>query len=186
MLNPHKEIEVEIGCADAQFLFQRAKTDPSRQYFGLEIRDYLVQAVNKKAQTSQLPVCGIFCHANEHVKNLFASRSIDRIYLNFPDPWFKERHKKRRMIDKELLLQCARMLKPGGQLFFQSDIWDVAIEVLDLVEGLNEYFVNSAGAWSFLKGPHPFEAVSWREQHCKEIQKKVWRILCERNLETTL
>ena len=96
-------LEVEIGCADAQFLFERAAREPERHYVGLEIRENLVADVNKKAEQLGAPVSGIFCNANHHLSSIFEEASVDRVYLNFPDPWFKKKHHKRRMINGELL-----------------------------------------------------------------------------------
>ena len=55
-LDPARPVEVEIGCADAQFLFERAAQEPARDYVGLEIREELVHLVNKKARATGAPV----------------------------------------------------------------------------------------------------------------------------------
>lgn len=175
-IEPGREIELEIGCAEAQFLFERAAQDDSRMYLGLEIRDRLVDWVNSEARAQGLPVHAVFCNANHHLRTLFAPGSVNRVYLNFPDPWFKRRHHKRRMIDEGLIRDIHHILAPGGELFFQSDIWDLAIDTMDLVERLDHLYDNRAGSWSFWKRGNPYGARSWRETHCEQEGLPVWRL----------
>ena len=92
-----KHIEIEVGCADAQFLFERAKLVPSSQYVGIEIREDLVRGVNRRAQSLNAPVSAIFANANNHLPSLLPANSVNVAHLNFPDPWFKARHRKRRI-----------------------------------------------------------------------------------------
>ena len=175
-VEPDREIELEIGCAEAQFLFERAERDPSRNYIGLEIRDNLVDWVNEEARERGVPVQAVFCHANRHLRALFAAGSVHRVYLNFPDPWFKRRHRKRRMIDEELLREVHHVLKPGGELFFQSDVWDVALDTLAMMENLGDLFENRAGSWTFWKRGNPYGVRSWREMHCEQEGLPIWRM----------
>lgn len=175
-LEPGREVELEIGCAEAQFLFERAAKDASRCYVGLEIRNDLVDRVNQAAEARDLPVQAVFCHANRHLRMLFEAGSVRRVYLNFPDPWFKRRHQKRRMIDQGLLRDVHHVLAPGGELFFQSDVWDVALDTLDLLERLDDLFENRAGSWSFWKQGNPYGARSWRERHCQDEGLPIWRL----------
>lgn len=175
-LDPGRPVELEIGCANAQFLFERAALDPERTYIGLEIREQLVKSVNREAEEQGVPVHAIFCHANHHLSAMFEPGVIDRVYLNFPDPWFKSRHKKRRMIDEGLAREIHRVLKPDGELFFQSDVWDVALDTLDIFERLDDLYENRAGAWSFWKRGNPYGARSGRETSCEATGLPIWRI----------
>ncbi|RMH44024.1 MAG: hypothetical protein D6689_03425 [Deltaproteobacteria bacterium] len=170
-------VEVEVGCADAQFLFERAARCPDRFYVGLEIREELVDAVNRRATDEGVPVCAVFCNANEHLRELFDPESISRIYINFPDPWFKRRHRKRRMVDAGLARDCARALAGGGELFVQTDVWDVALDALAAFDGVLD---NRAGEWSFWKQGNPFGATSWRERQCAARGRPVWRLLFDK------
>lgn len=179
-LSPDREIELEIGCADAQFLFERAVLNQSRMYLGMEIRDQIVDLVNLEACDRNLPVQAIFCNANHHLRTLLPAESVARVYLNFPDPWFKKRHRKRRMIDTDLLRDIHGVLVADGELFFQSDVWDVALDTLDLIERLDTLYHNRAGSWSFWKSGNPYGVRSWREQHCQEHGLPIWRLLFRR------
>ncbi|HEU4612493.1 MAG TPA: hypothetical protein VFS15_10465 [Kofleriaceae bacterium] len=179
VLDPARELEVEIGCADAQFLFERAARDPARQYVGLEIREDLVEWVNRKARTSGAPVHAVWCHAQLHVKTIFAPGVASRVYVNFPDPWFKRRHHVRRMVDTVLADQVAYLLRAGGELFVQTDVWDIALDAMRSFDG-DDRFVNLAGEWTFWKHGNPYGVRSWREQNAEETDLTIWRILYRR------
>lgn len=169
-------LEVEVGCADAQFLFERAERDPHRVYLGIDIRDRVVDWVNAKAEAEGVPVTAVFCSANHHLDDVVPARAAERVYVNFPDPWFKSRHRKRRMVDDTLAGAIARILAPGGDLFFQSDVWSVALDALDVLERRDDVFENLAGEWSFWKRGNPYGARSWREASCEATGQKIWRI----------
>jgi tRNA (guanine-N7-)-methyltransferase len=172
-------VEIEIGCADAQFLFERATRDPSRLYVGLEIREDLTLLVNKRARASAAPVHAVFCQAQLHVKELFAAGSVERVYVNFPDPWFKRRHHARRMVDDALADQIAHALRSGGELFVQSDVWEIALDAMATFDA-DDRFVNSAGEWSFWRRGNPYGVRSWREQNAEETGLPIWRIMYRR------
>jgi tRNA (guanine-N7-)-methyltransferase len=172
-------VEVEIGCADAQFLFERATVDPSRLYVGLEIREDLTILVNKRARSLGVPVHAVFCQAQLHVKELFTAGSVERVYVNFPDPWFKRRHHERRMVDDALAEQIAHALRPGGELFVQSDVWEIALDAMATFDG-DARFENVAGEWTFWKQGNPYGVRSWREQNAEETGLQVWRIMYHR------
>lgn len=175
-LDPARPLEVEIGCADAQFLFERAAIAPERQYVGLEIRDDLVAWVNRKAATLGAPVTAVFCHAQKHLDAIFPPRAIDRVYINFPDPWFKRRHADRRMVDGELVRGLVPLLRAGGDVLVQTDVWEVAIEAMEAFERRDDAFVNLAGEWTFWRAGNPFGVRSWREQNAEETGLPIWRI----------
>lgn len=175
-LPPGKPIEVEIGCAEAQFLFERAARDPERVYVGVELREAVVEWVNEQARAKETPVRAIFCHANHHLLDVLPAGGVSRAYVNFPDPWFKRRHHKRRMIDERLARATAALLEPGGELFVQTDIWDIALDALDVFERAEDDFENLAGPWSFWRRENPYGARSAREEDCESKGKPIWRI----------
>lgn len=174
-----RAVEVEIGCAEAQFLFERAARDPSRLYVGLEIREDLVTLVNRRARELGAPVHAVFCQAQLHMSEVFPSGSIDRVYINFPDPWFKRRHQNRRMIDEALADGIANAVRPGADVFVQTDVWDIALDAMTTFDS-DERFVNTAGEWSFWRGGNPYGVRSWREQNAEETGLPIWRIFYRR------
>lgn len=170
-----RPIEVEVGCADAQFLFERAAAEPARQYVGLEIREDLVRLVNKRARALGAPVHAVYCQAQLHMTEIFPPGSVDRVYINFPDPWFKRRHRDRRMVDAQLAGGVAAVARQGAEVFVQSDVWDVALDAMATFER-DDRFVNLGGEWTFWRAGNPYGVRSWREQNAEAIGLPIWRI----------
>jgi tRNA (guanine-N7-)-methyltransferase len=179
VLDPARELEVEIGCADAQFLFERAARNPERQYVGLEIREDFVDIVNERAAETKLPVTAVFCQAQLHLPLVFGAAKAQRVFINFPDPWFKRAHKNRRMVDPVLIAGVAELMAPGGELFVQTDVWELAIDALSAIES-DEHFANRAGEWTFWKTGNPYGVRSWREQNAEDTGLPIWRLLYDR------
>lgn len=179
MLDLARTIEVEVGCADAQFLFERARLLPDGQYVGLEIRDELVDIVNRQARARGVPVQAVMCQAQLHMAALFPAQSVDRVYVNFPDPWFKRRHQNRRMVDEVLADQIAQVAKAGAEIFVQTDVWDLALAGLAAFES-DGRFVNQQEEWTFWRAGNPYGVRSWREQNAEETGLQVWRLMYRR------
>jgi tRNA (guanine-N7-)-methyltransferase len=172
-------IELEIGCAEAQFLFERAAVDPSRLYVGLEIREELVELVNRKARAAGAPVHAVFCQAQLHMREIFPAGSVERVYVNFPDPWFKRKHHDRRMVDEALAEGIAHAARAGADVFVQSDVWAIALDAMSTFER-DERFENVAGSWTFWRDGNPYGVRSWREQNAEETGLPIWRMLYRR------
>ena len=171
-------VEVELGCADARFLFERAPRHPETFFVGLEIREPLVEQVNEEAAALGLRnLTAAFAHVNLDLDTLFPDGRLSRVFVNFPDPWFKRRHRNRRVMNEELAEVLFRKLAPGGELLFQSDIWDLALDAMGVLE--SSRFRNLAGPWSFLRD-NPYDARSLREVRCEERGLRIWRMLYQR------
>jgi tRNA (guanine-N7-)-methyltransferase len=173
-----RPLEVELGCADAQWLFERAQVVPAFDLLGVEIRRELVEQVNERAQEAELSprLSAVFANISEDLGRVLPGGSVTRFVINFPDPWFKRRHHKRRLVTGELCAMLWQKLLPGAEVFFQSDVWDVALDAMDVFEAADDRFENVASAWSFL-GANPFEARSKREERCLTRDVPVWRML---------
>jgi tRNA (guanine-N7-)-methyltransferase len=175
-----RELEVELGCADARFLFERAPHFPDRMLIGLEIRKPLVEQVNEQANAQGLTnLRAVLSHINVDLPSLFGDATLARVFINFPDPWFKRRHRKRRLIDDELVATLHHKLVPGGELFFQSDVWDLALDAMAVLEAAPERFANERGPWSFARA-NPYGARSLREVRCEERGMPIWRMCYRR------
>jgi tRNA (guanine-N7-)-methyltransferase len=171
-----RPVEVDLGCADARWLFERAQADPTLALVGVEIREELALLVRRRARAAGLDVCIVFANINQDLDTLFEGGSVARFVLNFPDPWFKKRQRKRRLITDELARVLWRKLGASGQVFFQSDVWDLALDAMDVFERADDAFENVCGAWSFLR-ENPFGVRSKREAHCEESGRPIWRML---------
>lgn len=171
--------EVELGCADARFLFERAANNPGTPHVGVEIRFPLVDQVNHLARAQGLSnLSAHFANLTVDLDTLFADGSIERAFINFPDPWFKRRHQKRRLVTEELIEILHRKISRGGELFFQSDVFDLALDAMAILESSGS-FQNALGPWSFLRA-NPYGARSTREVRCEDRNLRIWRMLYRR------
>lgn len=168
-------VEVELGCADAEFSFQLAAARPDWLVAGLEIREPCLTRNRVRAQELGLDNL-VFAYSNLNVDldRVFAPGSVDRFHLLFPDPWFKERHHKRRVIEPGLVATIADQLREGGELHAASDVFEVALEIMEIVEA-SPRLRNLISPWSFWRG-NPFEAESRREQTTLTRGQRVWRM----------
>jgi tRNA (guanine-N7-)-methyltransferase len=177
---PAGDVEAELGCADARFLFERAPHHPGTYFLGLEIREPLVDEVNKKATEAGLAnLRAVFCNINVDLPTLVPDASLTRVFINFPDPWFKRRHQKRRLMNDELVEVLHRKLRPGGELFFQSDVFDLALDAMAVLEDASDRFANRGGPWSFARD-NDYGAKSLREVRCEERGMRIWRMCYRR------
>jgi tRNA (guanine-N7-)-methyltransferase len=176
-----RDIEAELGCADARFLFERAPLEPERYFLGLEIREPLVDEVNRKAAEVGLDnLRAVFCNINVDLASLVPDGALARVFINFPDPWFKRRHQKRRLMNDELVPVLHQKLRPGGELFFQSDVFTLALDAMAVLEDAPEHFANVDEPWSFARH-NQYGARSLREARCDARGMRIWR-LCYRRV----
>lgn len=132
---PARSLFLDIGCARGTFLQKMAALHPERNFLGLEIREPLVIAANEQRDRLGLRnLHYLFCHANVSLVPLLASLPADvleTVAIQFPDPWFKKRHAKRRVVQPELVEAIARYLIPSGCIFLQSDVKGICEEMRD-------------------------------------------------------
>ncbi len=176
-LGPDAECDVELGCADAQFSFELARAHPERVVVGLEIRERVAEWGQRDAADAALTNLRIaYCNINVDLDRVLAPATVDRFHLLFPDPWFKAKHHKRRVIEAPLLAVLHSRLRPGGELHFASDIYEVALEAMAEVDGdPHSGFVNLVGPWRFARD-NPYGARSKREAKTLGRGDRVWRL----------
>lgn len=176
-------LEVELGCGDARFIISRALLHPDRLFVGLDIRDLFLQDAHELAEelAGATPDNLTLAEANFIVDagRLFQRGRVARFYINFPDPWFKRRQHNRRWLTMRTLNHLVRALARDGEIFFQSDVWDVSLEALGLLE-LHPGLHNKHGPWTFHKTGNPYGVSSSRELVCQDEGLKIWRMLFTR------
>jgi tRNA (guanine-N7-)-methyltransferase len=89
---------------------------------------------------------------------------VRRIFLNFPDPWWKKRHQKRKVLDPALVEEAARLLERGGELFLQTDVGERAVEYAALLAGDPRFVPAGDEPGSPTLGDNPYDARSPRER----------------------
>ena len=116
-------IELEIGPGRGGFLFERLAEDAAVRIVGLEIRRKWATIVDRRLAERGFGERGrVFAEDARHALHRFVPKSVSRVYVHFPDPWWKKRHHKRLVVHPSLLDDVARVLVPSGEVFVQTDV----------------------------------------------------------------
>ena len=124
-------IHIEVGMGKGKFITQLAKQNPDINYIGIEkYSSVLLRAVEKRREYEGSNLLFIRMDA-EYISDVFDKDEISRIYLNFSDPWPKERHARRRLTSREFLARYEEILADGGLVEFKTDnrsLFDFSLE----------------------------------------------------------
>ena len=127
--NPKLPLHLDIGCASGDFLFELSLKNKNWNYIGIEIREKLVLNANLKLKSRENKnLYFSFGNAN-NIFNQSNNKSIinfiTSISFNFPDPWFKKKHHKRRVIQPKLINLLSNSMKRGSLIFIKTDVRDL-------------------------------------------------------------
>ena len=154
---PQQPLHLDIGCGKGHFVQDMATLQGDLNFLGLEIREPLVDQANRwRDELGLSNLHYLFCNANNSIRPLLMSlpaNILQQVTIQFPDPWFKRRHQKRRVVQPELVVDLAKFLVPGGVVFVQSDVEEVAIEMRDRFDE-NPAFIRQHDDW-LLDNPLP-------------------------------
>ena len=173
---PESPLHLDIGCARGRFILKMAQMFPHQNYLGVEIREPLVDEANRLTRENNL--------TNLHYEFNNATHSLDvllenlpsvlqTVTIQFPDPWFKKKHAKRRMVKDNLVETVVRHLQFGGQIFVQTDIESLAAEMFAL-------FRENAQLSEIEIAENPFPFKTERENAVEEKNLPVYRRLFEK------
>ena len=173
-------LEIEIGSGKGLFLNTSARQHPERNFVGLELAKRYAHFAGarlvKNRLTNAIMIRG---DGLKFMSEFINDKSCAAIHVYFPDPWWKERHRKRRVMKESLIMDIERTLLPGGELHFWTDVQEYYETTLELI-----------GAVSKLAGPHevipnlPEHDLDYRthfERRMRIQQKPVYRSLFKKN-----
>ena len=172
--DPERPLLLDIGCARGRFLLRMAEAEPAWNYLGVEIREPLVEEANRLAEERGLENLHYsFCNAMLWLDGLLEGLPaglLQKVTIQFPDPWFKRKHAKRRMVSEEMVDTIARRLTPDGQAFVQTDIEFLADEMFEMFRK-DDRFEEAVSE------ENPFPVKTERERAVEEKQLPVYRAL---------
>lgn len=174
---PALPLHLDIGSARGRFILKMAEIDEARNYLGVEIREPLVAEANRIADEKELRNLHYeFCNATTALKELLKNlpeNLLQTVTVQFPDPWFKKKHAKRRMVNRELIETAVGHLAEDGKIFVQTDIEFLAEEMFELFranENLREIPI----------AENPFPVKTERESAVEEKNLPVYRAMYEK------
>lgn len=134
-------LHIEIGMGKGQFLLTLAKQNPDINYIGVERYSSVLLRALEKYETEEfcrLENIRFICMDANDIAEVFAPEEVDKIYLNFSDPWPKARHARRRLTSKEFLSRYEKVLAKDGTLEFKTDnrpLFEFSLEQTEEAEG---------------------------------------------------
>ena len=124
-------VHIEIGMGKGRFITTLASMNPDINYVGIEkYSSVLLRAVEKQDELC-LPNLRFIRMDAENITSVFGKEEVDRIYLNFSDPWPKDRHAKRRLTSRQFFARYDEILKSNGRVEFKTDnrpLFDFSVE----------------------------------------------------------
>ena len=182
--NSHHPIHIDIGSAKGEFLIELALKYPDWNFLGLEIREPLVSSSERKRKKLKLEnLKFLFCNVNVSLDKWLSDLDFDqlkRVSIQFPDPWFKRKHFKRRVLKTSLINSIARYMSKDGEIFIQSDILAL-IESMTHVMDNSTYFNRKYLHGSKCLDKNPYNASTDRELFVAKKNLPIYRAIYIRN-----
>ena len=177
-------IHLDIGSAKGEFLIELAKKSPDWNFVGLEIREPLVRLCEKKREKLELNnLKFLFCNVNVSLDEWLADLNfgqLKRVSIQFPDPWFKRKHFKRRVLKTNLLNSVAKTMSKDGELFIQSDIFKLIESMTNTIDE-NRYFTRKDVGDLRLIDKNPYNVMTDREIFSLKKNLLIYRVMYIRN-----
>jgi tRNA (guanine-N7-)-methyltransferase len=176
-INPGLPLHLDIGSARGRFLLKMAEIKPDWNFLGLEIREPLVAEANRLAAENNLKNLHYeFTNATISLGNLlenFPENVLRAVTIQFPDPWHKKKHAKRRMVTDEMVEALAKHLAETGKIFIQTDVEFLAEEMFGIFRSFEK--------WREIEtSENPFPVKTEREKAVEEKNLPVYRAIFEK------
>jgi len=146
IFNDHnKPLHLDMGCGSGDFLMNLAEFNNNWNYIGLEIRKKLVSKSKLKLKEKRINnLFFAFGNAEYLIEDCIGKYPVDivkSVSFNFPDPWFKKKHHKRRIIQPQLIHKISQLIAKGGFISIKSDVEEL-FEYMDMTISNSKCFVN--------------------------------------------
>ena len=180
----HYPIHLDIGSAKGEFLIELASNHPNWNFLGLEIREPLVISSERKKEKLQLNnLKFLFCNVNVSLDDWLLdldSDQLKRVSIQFPDPWFKRKHFKRRVLNTNILNSIAKSMTKDGEIFIQSDIFKLIESMTNTIDK-NRYFNRKDVGNLNLIDENPYNVKTDREIFSLKKNLLIYRAMYIRN-----
>lgn len=167
------EFSFEIGSGDGEFLCETALLNPGTNYIGIEIKSRRVRKASRAAGSLRAEnVRFLHMEAGLAVRELFLPDTVSVVYINFPDPWPKDRHHKHRVINDDMLGAISTAMRKDGTLEIASDHVEYMETAQEICEGTG-FFRNDTGGAGY-KNDVPGRAQTKYERKFREEGRRIY------------
>lgn len=172
------DIELDVGFGRGASIFNRVEVAPTSRLLGVEVKTKCVYAVEERRKRLGLERVVVYAtDIRTLLPRLGPDGTLARVFVHFPDPWWKKRHQHRRVLGDAVLVELARLLRPGGEVFVQTDVEDRAFLYRDLLAAQPEFVLATDSGFV---DRNPFGARSNRERRAEEDGLPIHRVLAFR------
>jgi tRNA (guanine-N7-)-methyltransferase len=172
-------LELDVGFGRGRSLLERAAAHPEARVIGVELKaKWATKVEERRVATGLTNARALRADVRELLARSGPDGCLARVLVHFPDPWWKKRHGKRRVLGGEVLDHLARLLGPGGELFVQTDVAERAQEYAQLLRE-HPAFEPARGSGLAIED-NPFGARSNREVRAQEDGLPIHRLLARR------
>ena len=141
-------MKLEIGFGNGSFIIDMAMKEPRTYFVGLDMYHKGIRKTISRAEKRLIEnIHIVYGDARHRIQSIFQDESLEAIYINFPDPWPKKRHTKRRLITANFVETLSNKLIPSGELKIATDCATYASDMLTFLE--NSSLKNKAGSFQF-------------------------------------
>lgn len=126
-------VELEVGSGKGLFLANAARANPDRNFLGVEIARKYARLAAERLAKQGIPNARVWAADVRAVLRRVPDSSLRAVHIYFPDPWWKKRHKKRRVFNEGLVAEVVRTLQPGGELHVASDVEEYFLLIRELI-----------------------------------------------------
>jgi tRNA (guanine-N7-)-methyltransferase len=165
---------LDIGSAWSRFLMRYALENKDENILGVEVRRQTVNYAQDVIEKESVSNAHVLWYSMANGLDFIENNSVSKIFYFFPDPWFKERHKKRRAFGTEMIKECHRMLRGDGRLYLQSDIEEVHTFHKEELEksGIFTFYEPKETEWNL--------PTTDKEEDCLSKNIQYWRLIAEK------
>jgi tRNA (guanine-N7-)-methyltransferase len=168
--------EVSIGAGKGRYILARAGEQPTWGFLAVEVKARLCRLIEERAERRHLDnLCVIRADARRLLARLGPPGVLDRASVHFPDPWWKKKHAKRAVLTPATLERIALLLRPGGEIYVATDVFDRARSFLGMLTA--EPGLRNASPAGGLLEERITGCTSNREQQCMQSGLPVFRML---------
>jgi len=171
--NPNANILLEIGCGKGEQIIHRAINNPDKMFIACEVFRNSLAKIARAIEEHKLQNIKLFYKDARILLENLQEESINTVMVLYPDPWPKNKHKKRRIVNQELLENSYRIIKPEGNLILATDITDYALWMIQHVLNHDKFNCIAKYPDEWAKEPEGWITTSY-EQKARSFGRKSW------------